>query len=61
MTEEPETKETKDAFWFDSEDLKELAPSLKITEFNKILPILRHCQRLRQVRVGKKERYILLI
>lgn len=62
MTAHPETKDTAGMVWFEVEDVKDFAsvPTLA-PAFLKMVPILRHCHRLRQVRAGKVERYIVLL
>lgn len=56
-----ESKETKDEICFTGDELKDLASTTKTyTLFLKIGALLRHCKRLRQIRVGKIENFILL-
>ena len=61
MTDSVETKDTLDKVWFESQDLKDFASSAQVAHnFIKLLPILRHCQRLRQFRAGKIEKYVII-
>lgn len=62
MTEVPETKDTIGMIWFDIEDVKDFTSTPTIAHsFGKMVPLLRHCHRLRQVRAGKVERYVVLM
>ncbi|KAL4609660.1 spindle and kinetochore-associated protein 1 [Arapaima gigas] len=57
---EEETKDTKGQFFVVEEDLREFT-QLKIDKrFQSMLSMLRHCQRLRELRGGGLTRYILL-
>lgn len=57
---EEETKETKGLFFVVDADIKEFCQKAVDKRFQGILSILRHCQRLREVRGGKVVRYVLL-
>ena len=61
MTDTPATKETLNHVWFEARDIKDFASTaLVVNLFTKVLPILRHCHRLKQIRAGKIEKYIVL-
>ncbi|XP_043934162.1 spindle and kinetochore-associated protein 1 [Protopterus annectens] len=57
---EEETKETKGLFFVVDADIKEFCQKTVDKRFQGMLSILRHCQRIREVRGGKVVRYVLL-
>ncbi|TNN35637.1 Spindle and kinetochore-associated protein 1 [Liparis tanakae] len=55
-----ETKETKGQFFVVEDDIREFTQMKTDKRFQGILNMLRHCQRLRELRGGKVTRYLLL-
>ena len=61
MTESVETKDTLDTVWFELQDIKDFSSSVQVVNnFTKLVPIFRHCKRLRQYRAGKVEKYVIV-
>nr|XP_006007904.1 PREDICTED: spindle and kinetochore-associated protein 1-like [Latimeria chalumnae] len=58
--EEEETKDTKGQYFFVDDDIKEFTNMKLDKKFQGMLNILRHCQRLREVRGKGLVRYLLL-
>ncbi|XP_071585841.1 SKA complex subunit 1-like [Heliangelus exortis] len=56
---EEETKDTKGEFFFVEADIREFTQLKLDKRFHSILNILRHCQRLREVRGSRLVRYVL--
>ncbi|XP_075266932.1 SKA complex subunit 1-like isoform X2 [Opisthocomus hoazin] len=56
---EQETKDTKGEFFIVEADIKEFTQLKMDKRFHSILNILRHCQRVREVRASKLVRYII--
>uniref|UniRef100_A0A803XKK1 SKA complex subunit 1 n=2 Tax=Meleagris gallopavo TaxID=9103 RepID=A0A803XKK1_MELGA len=56
---EEETKETKGEIFVVEADLKEFTQLKMDKRFHTILNVLRHCQRVREVRGGRLVRYVL--
>uniref|UniRef100_H3CGP6 SKA complex subunit 1 n=2 Tax=Tetraodon nigroviridis TaxID=99883 RepID=H3CGP6_TETNG len=57
---EQETKDTKGQFFVVEDDIRELVPVKVDKRFQGMLNMLRHCQRLRELRGGRVTRHVLL-